>query len=195
MRDGTSRGWTASLPEHRVAPFHIEKVGWRRAARLVASELLTPADFDEAASALGAAPQRARKVNLVAACRASAPTLVETKWGGEDTRNTAEIGDWIVTAMTRDGKPLQDAKNNVNRYVIKDARFAELYERAVGETADGPLFRPRGVVDALYLPGGFDILAPWGERQTSTTGYLLRNGQEIYGNERSAFEQTYQIIG
>lgn len=178
-----------------MAPFHIEKVGWRRAARLVASELLTPADFDEAASALGAAPQRARKVNLVAACRASAPTLVETKWGGEDTRNTAEIGDWIVTAMTRDGKPLQDAKNNVNRYVIKDARFAELYERAVGETADGPLFRPRGVVDALYLPGGFDILAPWGERQTSTTGYLLRNGQEIYGNERSAFEQTYQIIG
>jgi len=50
------------------------------------------------------------------------------------------------------------------------------------------------VVSALSLPGGFDILAPWGERQTGASGYLLLNGDEVYAASRAAFDATYEVI-
>ncbi len=43
-------------------------------------------------------------------------------------------------------------------------------------------------MSALPLPGGFDILAPWGERQTGASGYLLLNGDEVYGSSHEAFD-------
>ena len=43
--------------------------------------------------------------------------------------------------------------------------------------------------------GGFDIAAPWGERQTTAVGYLLCNGPEVYGSSRNAFEGTYEVVG
>ena len=48
-------------------------------------------------------------------------------------------------------------------------------------------------MSALSLPGGFDIVAPWGERQTGASGYLLLNGDEVYGISRDAFEATYEF--
>ena len=48
--------------------------------------------------------------------------------------------------------------------------------------------------DAWVLAGGLDIMAPWGERQTIEKGYLLRNGDEIYGNDAKAFRATYEIL-
>ena len=46
----------------------------------------------------------------------------------------------------------------------------------------------------MPLPGGFDILAPWGERQTGAAGYLLLNGTEVSGSSWDAFAETYEIL-
>jgi hypothetical protein len=47
-------------------------------------------------------------------------------------------------------------------------------------------------VDAIRLPGGFDIAAPWGERQRVPSGYLILNGSEVYGSNAEAFRATYE---
>jgi hypothetical protein len=38
-------------------------------------------------------------------------------------------------------------------------------------------------------------MAPWGERQTGADGYLLMNGEEVYGAGTDAFEKTYEVVG
>jgi hypothetical protein len=120
---------------------------------------------------------------------------VETRWNGKETTNTAKPGDYIVTNLTPQRQPLHDAAGELNIYVISAARFPELYE-ATGETSKlGPVYSAKGVVSALPLPGGFDIMAPWGERQTGADGYLLMNGEEVYGAGTDAFEKTYEVVG
>lgn len=179
-----------------MTSFTIEHTGSARHPRLVAPARLTPSDFDAIAVALGASPMRARKVAPVAARRVESEQVVLTHWKGEETHNTARPGDWIVTSLNRQFLPLRDGANQVNRYVLKPEKFAEIYERAAGENVEhGAHFRPTGVVDALPFPGGFDIEAPWGERQTGTAGYLMRSGTDVYFNEKVTFEETYEVIG
>ena len=175
--------------------YSIERKGFfRRQQRLVAPGKVSPADFDAIAAELGIKPMRARKIAFVSARAALAVTPVETVWKGEQTRNTAAPGDWIVTNLSTSAVPLRDAGGNANTYVIKPDAFARLYDRADGDTEFGPIYRGKAVVEALLFGGGFDILAPWGERQTATAGYLLKNGAEVYGNERATFEETYRVI-
>lgn len=178
-----------------MSKFTIKRTGFWRKPRLVASEQLWPVDFDSIAAALHTKPLRARKVAPVAATRADREQAVVTIWRGEETKNIARIGDWIVTSLDRDRNPMKDDGGNTNTYVIKPEKFEQLYERSSGETAQlGQNFRPKGVVDALAFSGGFDIKAPWGERQTGTAGYLLRNGSDIYGNQKKTFEEAYEVV-
>jgi len=73
--------------------------------------------------------------------------------------------------------------------------FRGLYE-PIGEKGDqGAIYRAKGVVLRHPLPGGLDIAAPWGSRQTASAGYLLCNGEEVYGSSREAFEATYDVVG
>jgi hypothetical protein len=44
------------------------------------------------------------------------------------------------------------------------------------------------------MPAGFDIMAPWGERQVGEQGYLILNGGEVYGNNTDTFEATYELV-
>lgn len=163
--------------------------------RLEADARLTPADFAAIAEELGRKPARARKVGHVAARKAAKRETVETRWNGKETTNTARPGDFIVTNLSPRGEPLRDAAGELNTYVITAARFPDLYE-ATGEDGPlGPVYRAKGVVSALPLPGGFDIVAPWGERQTGADGYLLMNGEEVYGAGTKAFEESYELIG
>jgi len=162
-------------------------------ARLVADTVLTPEQFEEVAKALGTHPIRARKIGYVAACKATRDEVVETRANGRETTNTARAGDLIVTNLSPQRTPLRDHDGHLNVYVIEAARFAELYEPAGGESAQGPVYRAKGIVSAIPLPGAFDIAAPWGERQTAASGYLLYNGQEVYGSSKEAFEKTYEV--
>ena len=161
--------------------------------RLVADTGLTPEQFQEIAKKLGVPPVRAGKNGYVAARKATRSQVVETRSNGKETTNTARVGDFIATNLSPQRIPLRDRDGNLDQYVIQAARFADLYEPAGGDTPQGRIYRAKSVVLAVALPGGFDIAAPWGERQTATSGYLLCNGAEVYGASRSAFEATYEV--
>ena len=173
--------------------FRIDRTA--RGGRLEADAVLTPSDFQSIAKELRQPPLRARKIGYVAARRAAKDEAVETRSNGKETTNTAHPGDWIVTNLSPQLDPLQDDEGHMNVYVIVGERFPQLYEPAEGKSQHGAVYRARGVVSALPLPGGLDIAAPWGERQTASAGYLLCNGQEVYGIGKRAFEETYEVVG
>lgn len=153
-------------------------------------------EFHAIADRLGRPIFRARKKGRVAARKAAASTEVVTRWNGAETKNVAEAGDWIVTALGQGDVAMRDKQGEVNEYVIKPAKFDELYTLADGapETPHGAVYAPKGEVSAIELPEGFDILAPWGERQRAESGYLLLNGDDVYGNAKETFEATYERL-
>ena len=82
----------------------------------------------------------------------------------------------------------------MNTYVVPADRFPSLYELTEGHNEYGDVYRAKGVVDAIELPGGFDIVAPWGEQQQAPAGYLVLNGEEVYGNNAETFATTYETL-
>jgi len=173
--------------------FKIERTA--RGDRLEADAVLKPSDFQGIADTLGSVPLRARKIGYVAARQAQESEVVETHWNGRETTNTARAGDFIVTNLSPQRQPLHDDHGQINVYVITADRFPNLYVAADGTSDLGTVYRAKGVVSAIPLPGGLDIAAPWGERQTASAGYLLCNGAEVYGISKGAFEETYEVMG
>ncbi len=164
------------------------------AAPFVSDTQLTEADFQRLAARPGFDLFRARKIGFVAATRATAQQFVETRWNGCESSNTAEPGDWIATNLSAARQPLRDGDGNLNTYVIRADKFPALYEPLGTNSELGPVFKARASVRALRLPAGFDILAPWGERQTAPSGLLILNGDEVYGIATEPFEQTYEVV-
>jgi hypothetical protein len=173
--------------------FDIVKIGPAPGMpRLVAPVKLQLSDFAKVAKALGAKPFKATKTGFVAARIAKQIERVETRWNGNETQATAEPGDAIVSNMSPNRQVLRDTEGHTNTYVIRRDKFPELYE-AVGMACEhGDIFRPKASVEALYLQAGFELMAPWGEIQTADSGYLIKNGGELYGNNKATFEATYQ---
>jgi hypothetical protein len=175
--------------------FTIESAGiFRRKKRLVAPSRLAEAEFRKVADQIGRKAFKARKLGLVAARKAVEAETIETRWDGKETRNTARPGDWIVTNLSPKRKVLLDSNGNENTYVVEGDTFPGLYEPAGGQNKFGQIFKAKNTVDAVYLSGGFDILAPWGEKQTAREGYLLLNGKDVYGNNAKTFDATYEVI-
>ena len=174
--------------------FRIEVAAPPGLEKLVSDTQLSRQDFAEIAKALRVAPFQARKIGLVAARQAQECERIETRWNGKETVAMAEPGDWVATNMDAAARVLIDGDGNLNVYVIKCDRFCDLYERSAGTSEQGDIWRSRGIVSALPLPGGFEILAPWGEVQRAAAGYLLDNGREVYGNARETFDRTYWKI-
>ena len=172
--------------------FKIDRTA--RGDRLEADAVLTPSDFQSIAKTLGHPPLRARKIGYVAARRAEKSEVVETRWNGKETTNTARVGDFIVTNLSPKCQPLRDGDGHMNVYLIAAERFPQLYEPAEGKSEHGAVYRAMGVVSALPFPGGLDISAPWGERQTTSAGYLLLSGEDVYGISQGAFEETYEVM-
>lgn len=137
---------------------------------------------------------RARKVGFVTARQAERAERVETQWNDKETENTARPGDWIVTNLSRAQEPLRDRNGNLNTYVISAGRFPDLYQLEGSTSPFGTIYRAKSTVLALRLPGGFDIVAPWGERQQAADGYLILNGDEVYGNNAETFDATYEVL-
>jgi hypothetical protein len=162
--------------------------------RLESRAKLTPDDFHAIARALGMKPVRARKIGFVAAREAGSPEKIETRWNGTGTTNIARPGDFIVINLSPDRLALRDGEGLLNVYVIVADLFTRLYEPVGEHNEHGAIYRAKGVVSALPLPGGFDILAPWGERQTAASGYLLLNGNQVGGGDRDTFVATYEIL-
>jgi hypothetical protein len=180
----------------KAAIRRFEILGDKRKPRLESDVALTPADFDAIATRLATKPKRARKVVVVAARVVRDATTLDVVWATEKTKSEAAPGDWIVTNLGRNDRPIKDRNNQINQYVIKTDRFPILYKRIAGETENGPRFQAReeSEVVCLAFPGGIDIPAPWGERQSVESGYLLCSGDEVYANEEQSFDDTYQFV-
>jgi len=139
-------------------------------------------------------PVRARKKSLVAARKAERREKVDTHWNGQETTNTAHPGDFVVTSLAHNHTALRDRSGSINSYVIRAKTFAKLYASVPGGNKFGRFYAAVSVVTAIYFSGGFDILAPWGRRQRALKGYLLLNGNEVYGNNAETFEATYAVL-
>jgi predicted acylesterase/phospholipase RssA len=159
------------------------------------NEILTPSDFNAIARQLAVEPIVAQKIGFVAARKADQVEQIETRFEGHETKNTANVGDWVVTNMTPHRKPLRDAGGRLNTYVITAETFERLYQAVGHQMEFGALHTAIGTVSTIELPGGFNLLAPWKEPQKDRTGYLIRNGDEVYGIEKSAFHRTYDLLG
>jgi hypothetical protein len=159
--------------------YNLKRVGFfRKTWHFTSSEVLTPGDFEALAKDLSVEPLLTQKVGFVAARRAKNEEEIDTLSDGYETTNKANAGDWIVTNMTPHGKPVRDPKGRLNTYVIRA-------DESAGKTSElGELFSAKGMVMTIELPGSFDIMAPWKERQKAKAGCLVRNGNEIYGIER-----------
>ncbi|MGI9479071.1 MAG: hypothetical protein ACR2PI_20375 [Hyphomicrobiaceae bacterium] len=161
--------------------------------RLAATKPLSVADFYVIAGKLQTPPVAARKTAEIAARMSDKEQQIETHWNGKETSNMARPGDWIVTSLANDRRPLRDEDGNLNTYVIRSERFPELYEATAGCNGYGKFYRSVSQVEAIYLPGGFEIMAPWQEIQRAVSGYLLCNGDEVYGNDVETFTATYEF--
>jgi hypothetical protein len=173
----------------------IVHIGVPPQAHLVAEQSLSADDFDRVVRELrdyACEPFQARKIGYVMARQATGFEAVETRFNGEAWTSEASPGDWIVTNMGNDRQVLLDGEGHANTYVVRKDRFSGIYERDTGDSPFGEVYRAKGVVDAVFLAGGFDMRAPWGDRQLASTGYLLRNGAEAYGIDKVMFDTTYR---
>jgi hypothetical protein len=165
--------------------------------RLVSNHRLDREGFHHAARLLGATIGRYRKTARVAARASAERQTVITLWNGEETRNIAEPGDMLVTTLNPDGLPARDRDGQLNTYVITAARFDTLYRPVADpahEPALGALFEARGEIEAFAAPSGFEIMAPWGEMERGARGYVVRNGEDVYGVAAEVFETTYAAV-
>jgi hypothetical protein len=175
--------------------FKIQSSGVRKKKqRLVSDSVLKTVDFKNVGKAIGVKPFSARKIAFVAARTTRRAKDIETRWNGKETWNTAKPGDFIVTNLTRRKTILRDQAGNVNTYVIKAKTFAKLYAPVSGKNKKGAFYKAKSVVEAIELSGGFDILAPWGQRERAPKGYLLLNGKDVYGNNAGTFQATYEVV-
>lgn len=133
---------------------------------------------------------RARKIAFVSARKATGPERFVTRYNGKESNAVGEAGDWVVTNMDTARNVIVDADGHENKYVVKAADFDRLYKRDSGN-----IYKAQGIVDAIELTGGFDIVAPWRERQQGPYGYVVRNGKDVYGIHGDAFDKTYEICG
>lgn len=176
--------------------FRIEWTGpAKNAARIVASETLGLRDFLQIAIEISTPATKARMAGRIAAHQTTEALRVETRWIGKECVSDAVPGDWIVTALGPDGNPLIGRDGAANIYVIRESRFLDLYEPSNAGDSGRAVFRPKGAVEAIRLPGGFEIMAPWGVLQQSDDGWLLANGTDVYGIHRDTFAATYEITG
>ena len=176
--------------------YKIERIGASNEdIRVTSASALTGEDFTRLARDLGMTPAAAHKSGFVCVRAADQRQRLDVLWNGKETEIDVEPGDLIVTSMDEDREVMRDTGGKPNTYAVKPDEFASLYERATGATEFGDIYRPRGVVkvEALYLSGGFEIMAPWGKLQRADAGYILKNGDKVYGNNKETFEKTYRI--
>lgn len=178
------------------APFVVEKFGWFFPRYKISSRIrLTPEDFDGIAGSIGIAPSRARKIGFVTAVQLAHDDVVITRWNSEVAKREAKAGDWVVTNLDANKVAITDGRGNLNRYSMSQSEFARLYV-ATRQAPDGaPVYAPKTVVDVLPCFGGLEIMAPWGMVQKIGKAYLMRNGDQVYGNDYKSFVATYEILG
>lgn len=118
------------------------------------------------------------KVELVQTPR----EVVTTIKGKEETRQTAKIGDYIITGEVGE------------QYIIPAAKFPNLY---VKDPSDPTRYISKNVVRAIELTEDTELLAPWGEKQRTPAGGVVVKSEvngDVYLIEEGAFAVSYAIV-
>lgn len=107
--------------------------------------------------------------------------------GAEETVNTAQAGDWIVTNPSGE------------QYIISEKKFFARYEA----TNEDGVYKAKGSCRAIVNPFGkpIEIMASWGTPQTGGTDCMIADtcdedgsnmGGEPYLIDADAFAKTYK---
>lgn len=164
--------------------------------RLISDTPLTPEAFHDEARRRGRIIGSYRKLGFFAARPSPGGQVVETAWNGRAMQSVLRNGDVVLTAVAEDGAPLVGSDGRPNTLSLRRDRFEELFEvepaAAPNAETDAAVYRSASVIEAFYLPGGFDIAAPWGGRQTARRGYLLAEDGVVFGCRAATFKQVYR---
>ncbi|MDZ4841438.1 MAG: hypothetical protein SH859_04720 [Hyphomicrobium aestuarii] len=172
--------------------------GGRTFPRLSSTARLSPDnDFEWITRDLdqhGLQRRQARKTGTIRATRAVGGEQIEAhSTDGFQGFSTAKVGEFIATKLDRDLQVVRNPQGNLDQWVIKPEKFDELYTAA--SATDPELFQPTGkVIEVLPFEGGIDIIAAWGEHQAIGNGYLVRNGDDVYGIDAATFHTTYDFV-
>lgn len=173
-------------------------VGGRSVPHLSSTARLSPDnDFEwitRELEQLGMMRRQARKTGLIVAQRAAGGERVEAHGqSGYQGFSIAKPGEFIATKLDRAGEIARNPEGKLDQWVLTEARFYELYTPASAVRSD--MYQPRGkVIEVLPFEGGIDIVAAWGEHQTIDNGYLVRNGDDVYGIDAPSFHDTYDFV-
>jgi hypothetical protein len=111
-------------------------------------------------------------------------TIVGKQSDFQETKNTAHIGDHIVTAPATG-----------ERYVLTSANFHTKYEQ---DPEDRDSYRSTNVVRVVRLGDDTEIKAPWGSPQYAKKGgyaaQSVTDEHDIYLIEENAFASTYRPL-
>ena len=172
--------------------------GGQTVPRLTSTARLSPDnDFEWITRDLdqhGLQRRQARKIGMIRATRAVGGEQIEAhSTDGFQGFSTAQAGEFIATKIDRDLQIVRNPEGKLDQWVIKPERFYELYTPA--SATDPELFQPKGkVIEVLPFEGGIDIIAAWGEHQAIANGYLVRNGDDVYGIDAATFHSTYDFV-
>ena len=176
--------------------FNFVRKANRMAGRLVADTVLTPENFQRIADEIGIPPIERPQNRLSWPSRTATKTeVVETRSNGKETTNTARPGDYIVTNLSPQREPLRDRDGHLNIYVIRAAKFPDLYEPA-GERERARRCLPRQG-RRLRDPAARRLRhrRPLGRApDRSERAISLCNGREVYGVSKDAFDATYEVV-
>ena len=97
----------------------------------------------------------------------------------EETRNTAHVGDYVVTGPRGE------------KYVLDAHKFHEMYEEK--DTDHGHVYASKNVGRGVLIEEDICFTAPWGSEMHMHRGDTMFkvNENDIYGIEKDAFKQTY----
>lgn len=139
-----------------------------------------------------------KKRSLIKAKKAKPGLVVVTRTSdGEETRNTAEEGDWLVENQT----------SAEEKYLVKAETFEKKYtlRHSIGDgwgcySPKGEIYAKEMTAADLAALGAQDILefqAPWKETVIIKPGdYLVipTDKSEIYRIARKEFGETYEVV-
>ena len=167
-------------------------LGWLR-RKPTASALVVDRLSETLAAALNTRGKVYAKFGEIKAVQTTEVTPIETVLadGRKETKNVAQIGDWIVT------------NPGGGRYVVKPEKFAKLY----GPKAGSPgVYVPKGrvvaVQNTVVYKKPVSTMASWGEMQTGAADCWWADtcdeAGKREGNPRiigaAEFAQTYRLV-
>ncbi|MCQ2772677.1 MAG: hypothetical protein MJ238_05345 [Bacilli bacterium] len=146
----------------------------------------------------GSKPLKAKKIGYVLARPAIAGEIIVSYAGDgmnvEETTNTANDSDWVLTKSNPNGEPITSIDGKQNEWIISQETFIKKYE---AQDKDRGLYRPISSVQVfLQIMEDIELESPWGSIEHLEAGAYLNitAPNDVYGIQEKDFIDTYEII-